>query len=196
MFHTITSGMAKRMRELEEIHLEDADRLRQVPIETGKFLAILAGSAPDGVWFELGTSGGYSAMWISLACRARGTRLITVDYDPKKTTLAKETFEVAGVTDIVEVVNGESLSHLQTYSDCELSFCFIDAGGGIGTYDIVVPKLKPGGLLIYDNVISHAKRARPTVEKAMSDTRVACSCSAPSFAAASRCRERDRPCAA
>ena len=172
MFHTIGPGMAKRMRELEEIHRMDKDRLRQIPPETGKFLALLAVGAPKGVWLELGTSGGYSAMWISLACRARDTRLVTVDHDIEKTRLAKETFALAGMQDIVEVIHDESLSHLRRYREGELGFCFIDAGGGIGTYDIVVPKLMPDGLLIYDNVISHRERARPTVEKAMSDERV------------------------
>ncbi len=180
MFHNLPAGMLERMGELEKMHAADPNFTKQVPPETGKFLALLAAGAPPGTWLELGTSCGYSAMWISLACRLRGTRLVTVDHDPEKVKIARETFARAGVEDVVEVVLDDSIEQLHRHDD--IGFCFIDAGGGIGTYEIVVPKLKNGGLLVYDNVISHGavwpvsfsarERARPTVEKALADSRV------------------------
>ena len=170
MFSDIPTSVLNRMRELESLDRENPRFTKQVPPETGRLLAILAASAPTGTWLELGTSCGYSALWISLACRLRGTRLVTVDRDPEKIKVANETFAKAGVRDIVTVVHGDSLEALRRHDD--LGFCFIDAGGGIGTYDIVVPKLKPGAILVYDNVTSHMERARPTVEKALSDDRL------------------------
>jgi caffeoyl-CoA O-methyltransferase len=182
MFSTISEGMAARMRQLERMQDEEVAQigrrydarawLRQVPPETGRFLAILAATAPSGTWLEIGTSGGYSAMWISLACRARRTRLITIDHDVKKVEFATETFRLAGIQDIVEVHHEACADRLAHHGANELAFCFIDAGGGVGTYDDVVPKLVPGGILVYDNAISHAERARPTIERALADDRV------------------------
>jgi predicted O-methyltransferase YrrM len=66
VFHTIRPEIQERMRYLEEIDARDrADgtprmqRLRQIPPETGKFLALLAANSPAGEWLEIGTSAGY-----------------------------------------------------------------------------------------------------------------------------------------
>ena len=48
-------------------------------------------SAPQGAFLELGSSGGYSSLWLSLAARARGVTLTTVDLDEKKVALARRT---------------------------------------------------------------------------------------------------------
>ena len=68
MFHTIPKAIKERMAYLESLDKEDRlagksplVRLRQVPPETGKFLALLAAGAPEGTYLEIGTSGGYSA---------------------------------------------------------------------------------------------------------------------------------------
>ncbi|MHC1782243.1 MAG: hypothetical protein AB9891_05685 [Anaerolineaceae bacterium] len=75
MFHTIRQPILDRMKVLEEQDSRDRQdgtdrlkRLRQIPPETGKFLALLAAGAPEGEFVEIGTSAGYSALWIALAC--------------------------------------------------------------------------------------------------------------------------------
>ena len=45
------------------------ERLRQVPRDVGRFAAILAAGTPPGRWIEIGTSAGYSTLWLALACR-------------------------------------------------------------------------------------------------------------------------------
>ena len=52
-------------------------------------LSLLALSAPPGAFLELGSSGGYSSLWLSLAARAKGVTLTTVDLDEKKVALAR-----------------------------------------------------------------------------------------------------------
>ena len=73
MLHNIPEPVKNRMKYLENIDAEDRvnktprmERLRQIPPETGKFLSILAAGAPKGKFIEIGTSGGYSTMWIAL----------------------------------------------------------------------------------------------------------------------------------
>ncbi|MCJ7459748.1 MAG: O-methyltransferase, partial [candidate division Zixibacteria bacterium] len=70
MFHNMPKTIKERMHYLESLDKEDRlagksplERLRQVPPETGKFIALLAATAPEGTYLEIGTSGGYSAMW-------------------------------------------------------------------------------------------------------------------------------------
>lgn len=71
MFHTISPAMQAQMQRLEQIDAQDrldgtprTQRLRQIPAETGQFLAILAASAPPGHLIEIGTSAGYSTLWL------------------------------------------------------------------------------------------------------------------------------------
>lgn len=69
MFNEIPEKILSRMRELEEIDRRDRgdgtprlQRLRQIPPETGRFIAVLAAAAPDGDCIEIGTSAGYSTL--------------------------------------------------------------------------------------------------------------------------------------
>ena len=179
MFSKIPSAMIERMRYLEEADAADRidgtareQRLRQIPPETGRFIAIIAASSPPGRWIEVGTSAGYSGLWLSLACRERAQKLITIEILPEKVRLAQETFRLAGVDDIVELVNADACEHVAGLED--ISFCFLDAEKNLydGLYDLIVPRMVPGGLLVADNVISHADVLGALVDKAARDERV------------------------
>lgn len=179
MFHTITNAMQERMRELEAIDARDRSdgtprmqRLRQIPLETGKFLALLAASAPVGAIIEIGTSAGYSTLWLALACLESSRTLTTFENLPEKSELAAETFRLAGVTDVVTLVTGDARSYLPLQSD--IAFCFLDAEKEIyaDCYELVIPRLLPGGLFVADNAINHAETLRPMINSALSDSRV------------------------
>ncbi len=86
MLHNIPELVKKRMRYLEKLDAEDRvdgtprmQRLRQIPPETGKFLSIIAAGAPRGEFIEIGTSAGYSTMWLSLAAIVRNQKVITFE---------------------------------------------------------------------------------------------------------------------
>jgi caffeoyl-CoA O-methyltransferase len=180
VFHRIPDEIQARMRELEEMDsshrrmdMNHFERLRQVPPETGRFLALLAASAPDGSYVEIGTSGGYSGLWISLACREMGRRLTTFEMAPPKIELARETFRKAGVDDIVTIVPGDARDHLPGHRD--VSFCFLDAEKNLyeECYESVVPNMVSGGLLVADNMISHAGDLSRFHDRAENDERMA-----------------------
>jgi len=163
MFHNLPRAMSERMRALETMDAADrADgtarerRLRQIPPATGKFLAILAAGAPDGDVIEVGTSAGYSALWLSLACKAKNRRLATHELSPEKAELARETFRVTGADQNVELVEGDALDLLPRRD--QLGFCFLDAERAMlpALFEIIIPRLVEGGLIAVDNVISHA----------------------------------------
>lgn len=179
MFHDIPEAVRERMRYLEELdarhrrgEIDHFDRLRQVPPQTGRFLALLASGTPEGAWIEIGSSGGYSGMWIALAARERGARLMTFEISEKKIAIARETFEAAGLDDVVELVHGDARDHLDGQKG--VAFCFLDAEKDCypDCYDAVVPNMVEGGVLAADNVISHEDVLGPWSERVLSDPRV------------------------
>ncbi|HJS29992.1 MAG TPA: hypothetical protein VJ768_10245, partial [Anaerolineales bacterium] len=102
MFHQVPDSVQRRMHYLEEVDARDRgdgtprlDRLRQISPETGRLVAMLAAAAPPGQVLEIGASGGYSSLWLGLACRQRGDRLVTFEILGSKAALARETLEAA-----------------------------------------------------------------------------------------------------
>jgi predicted O-methyltransferase YrrM len=179
MFLDMSQTIAERMIHLERIDSRDRhdgtprmQRLRQVPPETGRFLALLAAAAPAGNVIEIGASAGYSTLWLAMACRQTGRKLTTFEALPEKAQLAAETFRMAQVEEIVELVTGDACEHLPGYRD--IGFCFLDAEKEIyaDCYEMVVPKLVGGGLFVADNAINHQQTLAPMLHRALTDERV------------------------
>jgi predicted O-methyltransferase YrrM len=147
------------------------ERLRQIPPVTGKFLALQAAGAPDGKFIEVGTSAGYSSLWIGLACRARGTKLTTFEVLEEKVRLARETFSKTGLADVIELVHGDAREHLPHLEG--IAFCFLDAEKEVYTdcFELAAEKFVPGGLFLADNLINHAATLRPFREQVEADPR-------------------------
>jgi predicted O-methyltransferase YrrM len=167
------------MAELEQLDSLDRGngtprmkRLRQISPEVGKFIAVLAAAAPAGRWIEIGTSAGYSTLWLALACRAVGRKITTYEILADKAALARQTFDTAGVGDVVELVQGDALDHLP--GDNDIAFCFLDAEKEVygRCYEAVVPGMMPGGILIADNAINHRAILQPMLDRALSDERL------------------------
>jgi predicted O-methyltransferase YrrM len=179
MFHNIPETILKRMQFLEELDAKERaedipplQRLRQVPPETGKFLALSAANTPKGKWIEIGTSGGYSALWLSLACRATGRKLTTYELLEEKVKLAKQTFKETGTADVIDLVQGDARDFLSGIKD--IAFCFLDCEKDMyqDCYDRVVPNLVRGGLLVADNTISHREALQSMLDNALKDERI------------------------
>ena len=166
MFQEIPQAILARMKELEEVDTRDRQdgtphlkRMRQIPPETGRLLAFLAASAPtEGAWLEIGTSAGYSALWLSLAARYRSKTLITFELLPEKVALARETFKKTKVEGLVELKHGDARGHISDFG--EIAFCFVDCEKEMyqEIYERVAPNLVIDSLLIFDNVISHQEK--------------------------------------
>jgi predicted O-methyltransferase YrrM len=179
MFHDIPEPVLRRMKFLEEADTQDradgtpfAKRLKQITPEVGRFLAILAASAPSGDCVEIGTSAGYSTLWLAFACRLSGRKLTTFEILPEKVALARETFRIAGIEDAIHFVHDDALKHVGRLKN--IAFCFLDADKVtyFPCYEAVVPNLVSGGLLVADNVTSHKTELSPMIDHAMADKRV------------------------
>ncbi|MEJ6950507.1 O-methyltransferase [Natronospora cellulosivora (SeqCode)] len=179
MFNNISIEMKERMAYLEKIDKQDREdgttrlkRLRQIPPETGKFLALMAANCPEGEFVEIGTSAGYSSLWISLACMDRNIKLKTFEILPEKVKLAEETLASAEVEEYIELIAGDALENLEEIDN--ISFAFLDAEKEVyeQCYDLIVPRLAQGGLLIADNAINHYDKLKKVINKAENDERV------------------------
>jgi predicted O-methyltransferase YrrM len=179
MFNDLDVDVREAMRELEARDERDRDdgtphleRLRQITPDTGRFIALWAASAPAGAWIEIGTSAGYSALWLAQAARISGRTLTTYEILPEKARLARETFARTQVTDVVHLVEGDFLDHADEVD--EVAFCFLDAEKDVyeACYDVLVPKMVPGAILIADNFTSHRDELQSLLERVLVDDRV------------------------
>ena len=179
MFHNIPREIIERMHYLESIDRKDRtdgtsrmQRLRQIPPETGRFISLLALTAPEGKFIEIGTSAGYSTLWLALACMQRRTKVTTYELLEEKQKLAEETIKFTGLENVIDLVKGDALNFIQNLND--ISFCFLDAEKEIYSecYNLVIPKMKTGGILVADNAINHKDTLQPMIEFALVDNRV------------------------
>jgi caffeoyl-CoA O-methyltransferase len=179
MFHSIRPAVSNRIHYLEQLDARDREdgtprmqRLRQIPPETGRFLALLAASAPAGDILEIGTSAGYSTLWLAVACEGMGRTITTFEILPEKTALARETIRAAEMEKTIRLVEGDARPHLAEFS--RIAFCFLDAEKEIygECYEAVVPRLVPGGWLVADNAINHRETLQPMLDRALADDRV------------------------
>ncbi len=179
MFHPIPPAMLTRMKSLEARDAQDRDdgtprmqRLRQIPPETVKFLALLLANAPAGDIIELGTSAGYSSLWLVLAAQTTGRQVTTFEILPEKVTLARETFRSASVDHVVGLIADDARKHIETFD--QIAFCFLDAEKEVygEVYEMVIPRLVKGGLLVADNAINHREALQTMLDRALDDERV------------------------
>ncbi len=179
MFHNIPENIKKRMEYLEDIDSRDRSdgtprlrRLRQITPDTGRFLSILAASAPKGEFLEIGTSAGYSTLWIAIACNLTENKVITFEILKEKIELAKETFKITEMEHYIELIEGDARKFIKNFK--KISFCFLDAEKEIyeECYDLVIPNMVRGGIFVADNAINHYETLKPMLEKVLADKRV------------------------
>jgi caffeoyl-CoA O-methyltransferase len=119
----------------------------------GRLLRILTEAIKAKQVVEIGTSNGYSGLWICLGLRATGGKLITHEIDPESAALAQANFRRAGVEKMVTIVLGdahETVTRLQEPID--LLFIDADKPGYLDYLNKLLPLVRPGGLILADNM--------------------------------------------
>jgi len=178
MFHNIPQQILSRMRYLEEIDVRDREngtpmlqRLRQIPPETGHFIALIARIAPMGQLIEIGTSAAYSTLWLSLAAKERNQKVTTFEILIEKYNMALETVKLTKTKEWIDLKFGNALEFLPKVSD--IAFCFLDAEKEDykAYFQLVIPHMVKGGIFLADNVISHYDDIKPMLDVALHDPR-------------------------
>lgn len=116
---------------------------------------------------EIGTSNGYSGIWLGKALKKTGGKLITIEFYEKRIALAKDNFKKCKVEDIIEIKQGDASTILEYLpDDYTIDFAFVDACKKqyIDFFHLIDPHLKVGGYIACDNVISHAQKVQTFLE--------------------------------
>jgi predicted O-methyltransferase YrrM len=152
---------------LERLEREDADererglpsseRARQVARTTGQFLFALVSPQADCEVLEIGGSRGYSAVWLAAGVRTLGGRVLSLENDPAKAEAWRGNVAEAGLEEWAELVEGDAFETLDRIDDV-FDMVFLDAEKGDyeRLFALARGKLEPGGLVVADNVLSHA----------------------------------------
>ena len=107
---------------------------------------------------ELGTSNGYSTLWLAAAVRDTGGMVTTVELDPERSAAAAANLARAGLEDHAELRVQDAADALAQAADASLDLIFLDAERPhyVAYWPQLLRVVRPGGLLAIDNVLSHA----------------------------------------
>lgn len=153
----LLSELAEFGRENDARVTERAGRMLNITPETGQFLAILARAIRARRILEVGTSNGYSTIWLAWAARDVDGHVDTIERATHKIALARTNLERAGLAERVTIHEGVALDVLRDLTGpFDLIFLDADRPSYLAYADSLLALLRPGGLLVTDNVVSHA----------------------------------------
>ena len=140
---------------IEATHALGGISMMQISPDQGAFMTLLTKIVDARFAVEVGTFTGYSSICIARGL-AEGGRLLCCDVSEEWTALAREHWSQAGVNDRIELVIGPGADTLRALpADPPIDFAFVDADktGYRTYYDEIVQRLRPGGLVLVDNVL-------------------------------------------
>ena len=142
---------------LEDLNKNQRRGMMNAPPEDGRLLRLLTEVAGAKHVVEIGTSNGYSGIWLCLALRTTGGKLTTHEIDARRADLARKNFKRAGVDGIVTLVEGDAHKEAPKIAGpIDMIFLDADKEGYIDYLKKLLPKLRPGGLVLAHNTRSHA----------------------------------------
>jgi predicted O-methyltransferase YrrM len=141
-------------RLLADIRAADKGQLA-VSEEDGRFLRVLVGSIGAKQVLEIGAASGYSAIWLGMGLRQTGGKLVTIEYDPVRAKEAAANIQRAGLGDIVQVIAGDAFKEVPKVTG-QFDLVFLDAWKPDYKkfFEMVFPRVTPGGLFLAHNVIN------------------------------------------
>ncbi|NUS01420.1 MAG: SAM-dependent methyltransferase [Nonomuraea sp.] len=132
----------------------------QISADQGRFLTMLTQLVAPAVAVEVGTFTGYSS--VCIARGLSGGRLHCFDVSEEWTSIARRYWEKAGVSDRVSLTIGPALETLAAFDEpVDLAFVDADKGNDPGYYELLMERLRPGGLLLADNTLRSGHVADP-----------------------------------
>ena len=160
IFDKITSGT---MAELEKTQKDFWNIPRQTAVLLNMFIKMMNAKSV----LEIGTSNGYSGLWLAKALKATGGRLTTIEFYEKRQSIAIENFKKCGVIDIVKPLRGAACDIIESFNEDEkFDFVFIDANKReyVKYFELVKPHLTPKAMITADNILSHREKVQPFID--------------------------------
>ena len=153
---TFLNELFKRGQQNDAREQERNKKMLNLEPETAQLLNILIRSSHRTKLLEIGTSNGYSTIWLAWAMWHTGSHVISIDRDADKQIQADENLRRAGLRELVELKYGDAteiVADLPGPFDCV--FFDADRYSAPAQLSLLVPKLAPDVFLLADNVLSH-----------------------------------------
>lgn len=146
-------------------------RMLNITRDTGEFLSLLTQATNAQRVLEIGTSNGYSTLWLAQAAQAIEGHVSTIEQSELKLELAAKNFERSGLSAFITQLRGEAGAHLENMSDARFDLVFLDSKRS--EYGLWWPHIKRvlrvGGLLVVDNATSHPLEMAPFMTQVLAD---------------------------
>ena len=149
-----------------------ASRMLNITPDTGEFLAVLVKATHARRILEIGTSNGYSTLWLADAAAAIDGAVTTVEVSKEKIALARANFERAGLTGRITQHEGDAGALLAGLPDAGFDLVFLDSkrSAYLDWWPALQRVLRAGGLLVVDNATSHAHEMAEFTDAVRADT--------------------------
>ena len=138
--------------------LDDMDKnqrrgMMNVPVEDGRLLRLLIEATGAKNVVEIGASNGYSGIWQGLALKTTGGKLVTFEINAERAALARRNFKRAGVDNVITLVEGDAHKKVADLAGpIDMLFLDADKEGYIDYLNKLLPKVRPGGLILAHNM--------------------------------------------
>ena len=153
----------KIMAELEKTQKEFWNIARETGIMLNMFIKMM--NVQNAL--EIGTSNGYSGLWLAKALTETGGHLTTIEFYEKRQSVAIENFKNCGVNDIITPLQGSAIMILENLpEEQKFDFVFIDANKQeyIKYFNLIKPHLSEKCMITADNILSHAEKVKQFVD--------------------------------
>lgn len=125
--------------------------------DTGVFLSLVVQACKTTRILEIGTSNGYSTIWLAMAAEKVGGTVTTIEIQTQKVEKAKANFARAKLESRIHLIHGDAGAVLSSAPANQFDFIFLDSDREryAQCWNDLVRVLAPGGLLVVDNAVSH-----------------------------------------
>ena len=153
---------------LDRIKAADKGQLA-VSEEDGRFLRVLVATRGAKSILEIGAASGYSGIWLGLGARESGGRVVAIEYDAARARDAAANVRQAGLDDVVRVVAGDAFQEIPRLQGT-FDLVFLDAWKPDYKkfFDLVYPRLAPGGIFVAHNVVNKRSEMEPFLRTVLS----------------------------
>lgn len=132
-----------------------AKQYTNIAPENGQFLAILLSSIQAKNVLEVGTSNGYSTIWLAAALKDTGGKLVTLEFDPGRAAMARAHLAEAELGDVVEIRVGNALDEIpKCTGPFDLVFLDAEKGEYRRYLELALPNIRSGGLIVADDTVT------------------------------------------
>ncbi|MEG0183465.1 MAG: class I SAM-dependent methyltransferase [Stenotrophomonas sp.] len=159
----LKEDLARFGAENDARETERGRRMLNITADTGELLSVLVRFGQARRVLEIGTSNGYSTLWLAEAAAAIDGHVTTLEYADDKVALARDTFDRSGLGARITLVHADAGQWLAQADDASVDLLFLDSARGqyAGWWPQLRRVLRPGGLLVVDNATSHAQQMEP-----------------------------------